>query len=64
VPVKISDSPAIKINIISVREGYSVNQTAFAFDAGNSYLEFVASAIDDEDLSNLVTCVKTVTFTK
>ena len=64
VPVKINDNPAIKINIISVREGYSVNQTAFVFDAGNSYLEFVASAIDDDDSSNLVACVKTITFTK
>lgn len=64
VPVNISNRTAIKIKIISMRNGYSINQTIFAFEAENSYLEFVASAIDGDDSSNLVTCVKTVTFTK
>jgi hypothetical protein len=64
VPVNISNRTVIKIIIISMRNGYSINQTIFAFEAENSYLEFVASAIDGDDSSNLVTCVKTVTFTK
>lgn len=55
---------AISLKIISVRSGSMISQKIFAFEADNSYLEFVASSIDDGDASNLLACVDTIKFTK
>jgi hypothetical protein len=63
-PVAVGNQIAIKLNITSTRNGVLINQTVFAFETGSTYLEFVASAVENDDLSNLVVCVKSVKFMK
>ncbi|MGA9452596.1 MAG: hypothetical protein WBW41_14770, partial [Verrucomicrobiia bacterium] len=63
-PVNIGDRTATHLDIISITDGVSIHQSVFAFETGNTYLEFVASAVENDDLSNLVACVKSVKFMK
>ena len=63
-PTTLAGRKAVSLKIISVRSGTTVSQKIFVVEASNSYLEFVASSIDDGDASNLLTCVDTIKFTK
>jgi len=63
-PTNIGGRGAISLKIISTRNGFTINQKIFAFDSGDSYLEFVASTIDDDDTQNLLACLNTMESTK
>ena len=64
VPEIIAGRTAIKLKIISMKNGFTISQKIFAFEVGSAYLEFVASTIDDGDASSLLACLNTLSFTK
>jgi hypothetical protein len=63
-PANIAGRTAFLLKIISHRNRVSINQKMFLFETHSSYLEFVASSIDEADASNLLASVDTVKFTK
>ena len=61
-PTTIAGQKAMSLNVISVRSGFTINQKIYVCEAGDSYLEFVASTIDQSDASILLTCLNTLNF--
>ena len=60
----IAGRHAVLIQVRMLTKEFAINQEVFLFEAHDSYLEFVASTIDKDDATNLLTCVNAITFFK